>query len=201
MGRSSNARERLIETAVGLIRARSYSAVSVDDLCRHAGVRKGSFYHFFPSKRDLALATMDAWWNGTRTEVLEPAFQPDVPPLQRIERAFRRAVAQQSRIQERTGRFQGCPFGNLAQELSTQDEVVREKLAATFAAFARYFAAALGEAATTGELPADTDVEETAQALLAYLYGTILLAKSANDVSVMGRLSSRAGLLIRRATS
>jgi TetR/AcrR family transcriptional repressor of nem operon len=137
MGRTSNAKDRLIETAVGLIRARSYTAVSVDDLCRHAGVRKGSFYHFFPSKRDLALAAMDAWWNGTRTEVLEPAFQPDVPPLQRIERAFRRAVAQQSRIQERTGRFQGCPFGNLAQELSTQDEVVREKLSATFAGSCR----------------------------------------------------------------
>ena len=62
MGRTSDARERLIASAIDLIGARSYRAVSVDDLCAHAGVNKGSFYHFFPAKRDLALAAIDLQW-------------------------------------------------------------------------------------------------------------------------------------------
>jgi TetR/AcrR family transcriptional repressor of nem operon len=192
MGRSSDARERLIDTAVGLIRARSYASVSVDDLCRHADVRKGSFYHFFPSKRDLALAALDAWWETTRSEVLEPSFQTDVPPLQRIERVFQRIAAQQARHQERDGRVQGCPFGNLALELSAQDETIRERLEAIFGRFAGYFERALEEARAGGTVPADTDVPLTARALLAYLYGAILLAKTANDVSVMQQLATRA---------
>lgn len=196
MGRTSNAKERLIETAVGLIRARGYTAVSVDELCKDAGVRKGSFYHFFPSKRDLALAALDTWWENTRVEMLEPAFQPDVPPLDRITRVFQRAVAQQASTEERTGRFLGCPFGNLALEMSSQDEVMREKLEATFAKFTDYFDKALEEAITQGDVPGNLDALETAQALVAYLYGIILMSKTANDVKLMGRLAANALRLV-----
>ena len=196
MGRTSNAKERLIDTAVGLIRARGYASVSVDDLCRHAGVRKGSFYHFFPSKRDLALAALDAWWETTRSEILEPAFRLEVAPLRRIERAFERATAQQARNEERTGRFQGCPFGNLAMELSSQDEVIREKLEAAFGRFAGYFEAALAEGVKSGDIHASTNVRETAQALLSYLYGIILMAKTANSARLMASLSPHALRLI-----
>ena len=38
-----------------------YTAVSVQDICQHAGVNKGSFYYFFPAKRDLVLAVIDAY--------------------------------------------------------------------------------------------------------------------------------------------
>ena len=201
MGRTSDAKERLIDTAVDLIRARSYFSVSVDHLCRDAGVRKGSFYHFFSSKRDLALAALDSWWETTKTEMLEPAFQTDVPPLQRIERAFQRAVAQQARNQERTGRVQGCPFGNMALELSAQDEVMREKLEQTFERFAGYFERAIAEAVAGGDVPSDLDTKESAQALVSYLYGIILLAKTANDVQVMEKLSTRATRLIAPSPS
>ena len=196
MGRTSDAKERLIDTAVGLIRARGYASVSVDDLCRDADVRKGSFYHFFPSKRDLALAALESWWEATRTELLEPAFQPDVPPLQRIERAFQRAVTQQHRTQECTGRFLGCPFGNLAVEMSAQDEVMREKLGATFKRFAGFFEQALTEAVSRGDVPASLKPGETAQALVAYLYGIILASKTANDVRLMDRLADHALSLV-----
>ncbi len=37
----------------------AYHAVSVDEICTRANVKKGSFYHFFDSKMNLALQTMD----------------------------------------------------------------------------------------------------------------------------------------------
>ena len=55
MPRQSTARTRLLDTARDLIHARSYASASVEDLCAAAGINKGSFYYFFPSKLELYL--------------------------------------------------------------------------------------------------------------------------------------------------
>ncbi|HSG31720.1 MAG TPA: TetR/AcrR family transcriptional regulator, partial [Thermodesulfobacteriota bacterium] len=44
-------KEKLIDSAIQLLGTRSYNSVGVQELCEHAEVKKGSFYHFFPSKR------------------------------------------------------------------------------------------------------------------------------------------------------
>lgn len=59
MPRTSDARERIVTSAARLFLERSYQAVGVDELCRAADVRKGSFYHYFPSKSELAKAVID----------------------------------------------------------------------------------------------------------------------------------------------
>jgi TetR/AcrR family transcriptional regulator, transcriptional repressor for nem operon len=51
-----DARTRLLDGAVHVIRAQGYSATSVDDICREAGLTKGAFFHHFKSKEDLAVA-------------------------------------------------------------------------------------------------------------------------------------------------
>ena len=56
MGRTSDAKEKLLHVAFDLIWQHSYGSVSVDDICERADVKKGSFYYFFPSKSDLAVA-------------------------------------------------------------------------------------------------------------------------------------------------
>ncbi|MFN8392161.1 MAG: helix-turn-helix domain-containing protein [Bdellovibrionota bacterium] len=48
---------KLLEAAMHLIRARGFAATTIDDVCREAGVTKGSFFHHFKSKEDLALET------------------------------------------------------------------------------------------------------------------------------------------------
>ena len=85
MGRDSDAKERILESARGLIYARSYADVGVQEICNQAKVKKGSFYHFFPSKRDLTLAVLER----VRQEFLQHAeifFAKEIPPLQRFDR-------------------------------------------------------------------------------------------------------------------
>jgi len=49
MRQDNTTKQKLLETAMELIWVSSYGSVGVDDICKRAGVSKGSFYHFFPS--------------------------------------------------------------------------------------------------------------------------------------------------------
>jgi TetR/AcrR family transcriptional regulator, transcriptional repressor for nem operon len=51
-----DARTRLLDAAMQVIRTRGYSATTVDDICRAAGLTKGAFFHHFKSKEELAVA-------------------------------------------------------------------------------------------------------------------------------------------------
>jgi TetR/AcrR family transcriptional repressor of nem operon len=190
MPRSSTARARLVESASARIHASSYATATVEDLCTDAEVQKGSFYYFFPSKRDLALAAIDDQWANSRATILEPAFAPDVEPLERIARFFR-AVADRQRADV----VLGCPFGNLAAELGTQDQVIRDRVRLVFAGYQTYFEQALREVAASGKLR-ETDVPTAAQALVAYFQGALLLAKTNNDATIIDTLADHAVNLV-----
>jgi TetR/AcrR family transcriptional repressor of nem operon len=195
MGRTSEAREQLLESACELIYARGYQSVGVQELCEHAGVKKGSFYHFFHSKQELALAMLDRHWEEMRSQMLEPCFAPDAPPLARIRRYLAAACESLAESKRVSGAVCGCPFGNLALEMSTEDAAIRQKLEEIFRSWAGYFESAIQEAINAGDLPA-LDVEVTAESLIAFLSGTALLAKTHDSADVAHRLVGSAGRLL-----
>jgi TetR/AcrR family transcriptional repressor of nem operon len=177
-----------------LFHSRSYAGVGVNELCEHAGVKKGSFYHYFPSKSDLTSAALDEVARSYKRDIYEPAFATDLPPLERIQRLFQLIYEYHVSLTEASGRMGGCHFGNLAMELSTQDEVIREKVKGLFESTAAVFEQVLREAVDSGDLPA-IDESLAAHALLAYLEGVILLAKTWNDPDMVRRLAQGALLL------
>ena len=76
MGRTSE--EKLISSAIDLIGQRSYSSVGVQELCKHAGVKKGSFYHFFESKKELTIISLDVMWKYYKENLLIPLVESDL---------------------------------------------------------------------------------------------------------------------------
>ncbi len=196
MGRTSDARDRLIRSAIELIHARSYADVGVNELCEHAGVKKGSFYHFFPSKRDLIVAALDEVAGWYAREIFGPAFASDLPPLERIQRLFQLLYEYHASPTRTAGPMEGCHFGNLAVELSTQDEVIRHKVRSIFEGGVSLFAGALRDAVDSGDLP-EIDISLAAHALLAYMEGVVLLAKTWNDPDMVRRLAQSAVQLAR----
>src|SRR2546426_10115036 len=83
MGRTSDAKEKLLDIAFQLIWDNSYGSVSVDQICERAKVNKGSFYHFFGTKADLAVAAYEEHWREKQPD-MDRLFSPQVPPLERL---------------------------------------------------------------------------------------------------------------------
>ena len=75
------------------------------------------------------------------------------------------------------GRVVGCPFGNLAAELATTDDDVRQHVAAVLAELERRLAVVCHQASEQGLLRPGVDPDQLALALLAQYQGMILLAK------------------------
>lgn len=183
----SDTRQRILESARDLIYSRSYADVGVAAICEQAQVKKGSFYHFFPSKRDLTLAVLDELLLASKEKMIADAFARDIPPMARLSRLVEAIYQFQKSIAESTGHVLGCPFGNLAVEMSTQDEPIRQKVDGIFRRIQEYIRAALQEAVGVGEAP-EMDVGATTLAMFAYLEGLMLMAKTSNDPELIKRL-------------
>jgi TetR/AcrR family transcriptional repressor of nem operon len=165
---------RIVSTAARLFLERSYQAVGVDELCQAADVRKGSFYHYFSSKSELAKAVVDLHADAFGRRL---SGSMAATPAQKLHAIPDAIGAIQSALEAQFGRAVGCPFGNLAAELSTTDDDVRKHLAGRLAAMERHLAAACHEAAGVGALREGTDPDRLAHALMAQYQGIILLAK------------------------
>jgi len=187
MNSAIDTQQRILDSARELIHSRSYADVGVAAICERAGVKKGSFYHFFPSKRDLTLAVLDGYYMQMKRNLLDIAFSTGFPPLQRLERFAQLLYEIQKSNVASTGHLFGCPFGNLAVELSTQDEPIRLKVAEIFSRLRSDFRQTLDEAVNTGDLEG-IDTEATAAAMLAYFEGVMMMAKTQNDPEVLRKL-------------
>lgn len=183
MGRKSDAKQRLLQVAQHWFWTRSCHAVSVDMLCREAGVNKGSFYHFFESKQAILLATLDALWTQLREDLIEPAFDPSQPPLQRIRSLFERSFRMQKRAFDDNGAVPGCPFLNMGAEMSTQDQEIRQRVEAITRRYTLYIESALREAAIAANI--SISAPELAQAIYNSLSGLLMQAKIANRPEVI----------------
>jgi TetR/AcrR family transcriptional repressor of nem operon len=187
MGRCSDARDRLLATAARLVHERGYTAVSVADICVEAGLKKGSFYHFFPSKHALVLATLErfAEYQESRMQAATmcgvSAREQLISMLTGMYHGF--VAARQS-----FGSAQGCALGNLAQEMAHRDAELRAALGSIFLRWQARLALLLEHAHQKGELVV-LNAQGAAEAIIAYLQGATLLAKATDDPEVFLRLA------------
>ncbi|MER8157535.1 TetR/AcrR family transcriptional regulator [Streptomyces sp. NPDC094472] len=179
MGRTSDAKEKILDAAHSLIELRGYSALGVAEICKAADVPKGSFYYFFESKEALALAVLDEHWHAQRGDWAR-ALQDDAEPLSRLRRLFEQTQAGLRAGQQSCGTVSGCMFGNLTLELSNQTEPIRARLQQIFDAQVEMVDTVIAEARERGEVTVG-DTRDAARSVVAQLEGQVLFAKLYNN--------------------
>lgn len=181
----NDTRLRLVTAAARLVHAESYHSVGVKAICQAAGVRRGSFYHFFESKQALMLEALDLVWHRYRSESLTGLVDESLTPRRRIESMLEEAAEQQRGYKDRTGHVLGCTFGNLAAEAATLDGEIRLRLNQIFDAWALLVAEPLAEAKRRNEVDTWVEPLTAARDVVASLQGLFLLAKVHNDPGVV----------------
>src|SRR5262245_53868323 len=97
MGRTSDAKDRLLDAAIKLVWRSSFAAVSVEDMCQEAGVKKGSFYHFFPGKNELVAAAFRRLGEQMRPDY-DRIFSSSVAPIDRLRAFFAKVIERQRQL-------------------------------------------------------------------------------------------------------
>ncbi len=197
---ADDTRTRLVRTARALIHGSSFAEVGIGDLCREAGVHRGSLYHFFPSKEAVGLAVLDANWELLKA-LLDEAFGSEAPPLERIDDFVAGFAGMLTAARGRMGAVPGCPIGNLALELSGRPGEASVRITEILTAWQRYFRDAIAEAVAREDVPPTVDPAAAALRALSYLQGVTLMAKAYDRPELVAEARAAIRALIQTPTT
>jgi TetR/AcrR family transcriptional repressor of nem operon len=183
MGRVSDAKERLMNSLTELIWTGSYGSTTIDQICERAGVKKGSFYHFFDSKATLAEEAIQTEWEEYRAH-LDNIFSPSRPPLERIHRYCEFEYEEQAKIKREHGHVLGCPLCTLGSEISTLESNLRKTVNDIMDQSRRYFETTIRDAHAAGLIHA-ADAALKSKCVYAYVEGLLTQARIRNDLELL----------------
>lgn len=185
-----SAKERLIAATIDNMWNKNFIPTGVEQLCQAAGVTRGSFYHFFTSKNELAIAAIERMWHDAEEQVFIPIFSSGTSNLgNKFRELVEKMKVMQSDCVANHGAAQGCPFGNLGQEMAVEDEAIRKTLERILTEKKNYFEGALVAAEAAGEIPCG-NIKRKADSILALIQGTNLVARIYNDSSIFEGLEN-----------
>lgn len=179
-GKKPTAKEKILGSALSVIRQRGYAATTVDDLCAEAGVTKGAFFHHFKSKEDLAIQAARFWSEMTEGLFASAPYQKLSDPLDRLLGyvRFRRELLQGA-VSEFT-----CLVGTMVQEAYASSPAIREACGDSIFGHAKTLITFIDEAKKKYAPNADWSSESLARYTQAAIQGGFILTKAKNDLSL-----------------
>jgi len=172
------AKEKVVTAAQELMTGRGYSATSVDTIVQKAGVAKGSFYHAFKSKEELALAALEDYAVKGWQAVASGPYRDIQDP---IERAL--AFVDFLELSSEALWSHGCLLGSVAVEVADSHPELIDRVSGLFQRFEEKFTqlfepALEARAVELGGAKVNVTAEELSVHLLAVIEGSIITARS-----------------------
>jgi TetR/AcrR family transcriptional regulator, transcriptional repressor for nem operon len=176
----TDAKTKLLDAALSVIRAKGYSATSVDELCAAAGVTKGAFFHHFKSKDALGVAAADYWSEMTGALFAEAPYHDHADPLDRVLAYvdFRKALLQGG-VPDFT-----CLVGTMVQETYETAPAIREACKRSITDHAATLEADIEAAMRARNMATDWTAKSLALHTQAVIQGAFILAKATGGAEI-----------------
>jgi TetR/AcrR family transcriptional repressor of nem operon len=169
--KGAETRLRIIRTAADLFHKQGVRATSPDEIIEASRTGKGQFYHYFKSKdgliHEVLQAHLEAIRNGTAT------VEYGISSWKGLERWFLAHVE----LQKSFGMTRGCPFGTIGNEVTENDELVRQDLSLIFEVMKNKLAAFFLQEKSRGRLMKAVDPDQMADFCIASIQGGMLVGK------------------------
>lgn len=165
---------RILQAALQVIRAKGYTATRVEDLCAAAGVTKGSFFHHFDSKEELAIEAANYWDELTSGLFLRSDYH--ARPTAR-ERLLAYVDLRKALVAGELPQFT-CFAGTMVQELYQTEPAIRDACEHAISGHAQTLEADIAEAMRDCDLHPEWTAESLALHTQAVIQGAFILAKA-----------------------
>lgn len=171
--KTGNARDKLLDAAIALVRKQGFNATSVDQLCQMAGVTKGAFFHHFASKDALGAAAADHWTKTSSALFMAADYNRHDDPLARYlgYLDFREEIAAGAAAEFT------CYAGTSLQECYDSSEAIRDAAYYSIVNHSERLAADLDLAITKYGAPAGVTGLSLGLHTQAVLQGAFIMAK------------------------
>lgn len=171
---------KLLDAALLVFRAKGYTASRVDDICEAAQLTKGSFFHHFDTKEDLALAAAEYW--GAMTSALFEAapYRSLADPRDRLLAYvdFRKAILQGA-LPEFT-----CLVGTMVQEVYDTHPAIRVACDRSISEHAATLESDIAECMREYNVVGNWTAQSLALYIQAAIQGAFILAKAKGGPAV-----------------
>jgi TetR/AcrR family transcriptional repressor of nem operon len=171
---------KLLDATLKVVRTKGYGATRIEDVCAEAGLTKGSFFHHFKSKEDLALAAAAHWDTLARQTFATASYRSEADPLHRLIAyvEFRKAIL--------TGDLPDftCFDGTIIQEAYRTHPQVSAACARSIAGHAKMLEADVREAMRDHGIRGTWTADSLAQHILTVIHGGFILAKARGGAEV-----------------
>jgi TetR/AcrR family transcriptional regulator, transcriptional repressor for nem operon len=171
---TSSTREHLLDIGLERLRATGYTATGVKEILDLAGVPKGSFYHYFPSKEAFAAEVFQLYAEGEARRSERILGDRKAAPLKRLRRYFEELVL----VYGQSAVISGCLVGSLSLEVADHSPKLQKQIKAVFSIWQQGIGEVLLEAVERGDLPKSTQPDTLAEFLLNAYEGALIRMKA-----------------------
>lgn len=170
-------KEDIIEIGGELMREKGYHATGINDILREAGIPKGSFYNFFPTKEAFAQEAI-RWYGGRMQRAMRGIFSNDaISPLHRLKKFYGLLIAGNAE----EGFQSGCLVNNFNTEVAGSNGLLAEEADQQFHSWLDEIEMCIAEGQEAGEIKDEFSARELAEFIHTSFFGGLSRMKSSRD--------------------